>query len=195
MISNNIIIILLFVSTFSIILFRPGPTEAKLILDPSGTITPFVTEVSPTPTITHMPGDDAEGRMRERLQDVVGRVQSVVSRLRGVSQDARSYAQALVRERGVDVGVVERVLTRAEDQLNRADAQVITLSQLTVELDAGTSDEMVLSHAKTQLRLIKTTLLSGRDLLRDALGDLRILDQQQMTPTSVLHNITVTPSP
>lgn len=183
MISNKIII-LVFVSTFSILLFRPGAAEAKLILGPSGTITPFVVTVTPP-----------AGEVRERLQDVVGRLQSVVSRLRGVSQDARSYAQALIRERGVDVGAVERVLSRVEDQLSRVDAQVITLSQLTVELDAGTSDEMVLSHAKTQLRLIKTTLLSARDLLRDVLGDLRILDQQQATPTSVSHSITATPSP
>lgn len=176
-------------------LFWPRPASAKLILDPPGTITPFVTEVSPTPTITHMPDDDAEGRMRERLQDAVGRLQSVASRLRGVIHETRSYAQAMARERGIDVGAVDRALTRVEDQLSRTDAQVVALSQLMLELDAGTSGGGVLSHARTQLRLIKTSLLSGRDLLRDALGDLRILDQQQMAPTSVPPNITVTPSP
>lgn len=169
MISNKIII-LVFVSTFSILLFRPGFAEAKLILDPSGTI-----PLSGTPPV---------GEVRERLQDVVGRLQSVVSRMRGVIQDTRSYTQTMARERGIDVGAVDRALTRVEDQLSRTDAQVVALSQSTQ-----------LISARAQFRRIQTTLLSARDLLHDALGDLRILDQQQATPTSVSHSITATPSP
>lgn len=176
--------ILIFVSIFSVLLFRPGPARATFTLEMSEMVTPFV--VSVTPAI----------EVRERFQDVVGRLQSVTSHMRGIIQDARSYTQALVRERGVDVGDVDRLLGRAEDQLNRADAQVITLSQLTVEIDVGTSDEMVLSHAKTQLRFIKTTLLSGRDLLRDVLGGLRVIDQRPTpTLTGVPVRVTVTPTP
>lgn len=185
-------------------LFWPRPASAKLILGPSGTITPFVVSLVYETPSSNTGGAWNDGvsvtpparAVRERLQDAVGRLQSIASRMRGAIQDTRSYTQVLARERGVDVGTVERVLARAEDQLSRADAQVITLSQLTVEIDAGTSDEMVLSHAKTQLRLIKTALLSGRDGLRVALDELRTLHQQP-TPTStgIPDRVTGTPTP
>lgn len=161
----------MFESLFFVFLW-PRPASAKLILGPSGTITPFVVSVTPP-----------AGEVRERLRDVVGRLQSVASRMRGVTQDTRSYAQTLARERGVDVGAVDRGLTRIEDQLSRADAQMVALSQVTVELDTGTSDHSILSNSRAQFRRIRTTLFSARDLLRDVLGDLRILDQQQTTPT------------
>lgn len=170
MVNSAKITIFIFVSISSILLFRPGSAKAKLILEPSGTITPFVENPMP------------DGEVRERIQDVVGRLQSVSSRLRGIIEDTRSYAQETVRERGVDVGAVDRTLTQAEDQLSRADAQTVALSQ----------DNLV--SARSQFRRIQTTLFSARDLLRDALGELLMLDQQQTTPASVPNGPTVAPS-
>ena len=134
--------------------------------------------------------------VRERIQDAVGGLQSIASRLRKVIQDTRSYTQQLARERGVDAGAVERGLTRAEDQLSRADAQVVALSQIPMELDAGASPQGILVSAQTQLPLIQTTLLSARDLLHDALGQLRTLYQiPTPTVTGARIRVTATPSP
>lgn len=155
----------------------------------------FVVSVTPSPASLSTP-DDVRSRVREQLRDAVGRLQSVVSRMRGVIQDTRSYTQAMARERGADVGAVDRALTRVEDQLSRADAQVVALSQSTLKLDTGTSAQSILISARAQFRRIQTTLLSARDLLRDALDNLRRLDQQPTpSPTTASYTVTVTPAP
>lgn len=166
------------------VLFWPKPTSAQFL----ASVTPAASSL----TIR----DDAVGTVRERLQDAAGQLQSIASRMRGAIQDTRSYTQAMARERGADVGAVDRSLTRVEDQLSRADAQVVTLLQLVQEFDARMSDEIALSNARTQFRRIRTTMLSARDGLRVALDELRTLNQQP-TPTAsgIPDRVTTTSAP
>lgn len=175
-----------------IALRTPQPVQA---ISPTGLAATGPPSLTPTPSETPAVSD-ADGELRDRLQDVVGRLQSIASLLRGITQDTRLYTREVALERGLDGGPVDRRLTRVEDQLSRADAQVVALAQLSLEIEAGRSAQDVLSRARSQTRIIRRTLLSARDLLRDALDALRVLHQMPTpTETTVLTRVTAAPTP